>query len=513
MSPPTPATPTRRPRLPLWATVAVSVATIGPTLAMAGNGQGLIASVGKGVPLVFVIGLVGVALVGYGFIRLTRHLNHAGSAYALVGSTVGPRAGFFSGFAMIGTYAGFSIGCLALFAAFTNAFLLQVQNDAKNAFQLPWIVPVLVGVAASALLSRRDTRVIARTLLIIEGIGIIAMIVLVIVIFGKGGAPGTGIDFSVFSFSGGVGPGAVLSGVVAAFLSWAGFEACAALGEETDNPRRNIPRALAGSLALTGVLFIVVMFAQTIGFGTTAKGLAAFQGSGNTLGDLGRTYIGSAFSLIIVFTAMMSAFACHMAAGATASRLMYAFARDGLGPRWLATIDKRSNAPREALFLVIAAGLVINLISWATGWPNMGTGNAAIDSYFYFAVAGAVALMIVYFMVEAAAIRFVSSRDFTARTGEKNIVLGEVLPAVGLAVIVIALYYNVKGQTDVFSSPVYLGFAWAAVGLIIALSIPGLSRRIGGHLTVELAGTDSDALAAVATGAHAAGQDAGGEAR
>jgi amino acid transporter len=503
MSPPTPATSTRRPRLPLWATVALSVATIGPTLAMAGNGQGLIGSVGKGVPLVFVVGLVGVGLVGYGFIRLTRHLNHAGSAYALVGSTVGPRAGFFSGFAMIGTYAAFSIGCLALFAAFTNAFLLQLQNNAKDAFQLPWIVPVLVAVAVSAFLSGRDTRVIARTLLIIEGIGIIAMIILVIVIFGKGGAPGTGIDFSVFTFSG-VGPGAVLSGVVAAFLSWAGFEACAALGEETDNPRRNIPRALAGALALTGVLFIVVMFAQTIGFGTSAKGLAEFQSSGNTLGDLGRTYIGSAFSLIIVFTAMMSAFACHMASAATASRLMFAFSRDGLGPRWLANIDRRSGAPQGALWLVIGAGLVINLISWGSGWPNLGTGNAAIDSYFYFAVAGAVALMIVYFMVEVAAIRFVSARDFTARTGEKGIVLGVVLPLIGLAVIVIALYYNAKGQTDVFSSPVYLGFAWAAVGLIIALSIPGLSRRIGGLLATELAETDSGTLAGLATTAQAA---------
>ena len=54
----------------------------------------------------------------------------------------------------------------------------------------------------------------------------------------------------------------MISGVVAAFLSWAGFEACASMGEETDDPGRNIPRALAGTLILTGVLFVVVMFAQ-----------------------------------------------------------------------------------------------------------------------------------------------------------------------------------------------------------------------------------------------------------
>jgi amino acid transporter len=120
-----------------------------------------------------------------------------------------------------------------------------------------------VGAAISFVLSGRDIRLLAKILLGIEGIGILAMVVLVIVIFARGGAEPTGIDFSVFSFSGsGISPSAVISGVVAAFLSWAGSEACASMGEETDNPGRNIPRALAGTLALTGVLFVVVMFAQ-----------------------------------------------------------------------------------------------------------------------------------------------------------------------------------------------------------------------------------------------------------
>ena len=74
-----------RRRLPFWVALALSVALVGPTLAMSGNGQGLIGTVGKSIPLVFLIGLVGVSLVGYSFVRLTRHLNHAGSAYGLVG--------------------------------------------------------------------------------------------------------------------------------------------------------------------------------------------------------------------------------------------------------------------------------------------------------------------------------------------------------------------------------------------------------------------------------------------
>ena len=42
------------------------------------------------------------------------------------------------------------------------------------------------------------------------------------------------------------------------------------------------------------------------GFGTDAAGLEAFQSSGNTLGDLGSTYIGQWFSLLIIFTATVA---------------------------------------------------------------------------------------------------------------------------------------------------------------------------------------------------------------
>ena len=169
---------TSRRALPLWAALALSVATVGPTLAMAGNGQGLVGTVGKSIPLVFVIGLVGISLVGYSFVRLTRYFSHAGSAYALVGATVGPRAGFFAGFAMLGAYLGFSIATLALTAAFTNSLLAEAQKGSPHPFQVPWLVPVAVAAVFSVMLTGRDARLLAKILLGIEGVGIVAMVVL-----------------------------------------------------------------------------------------------------------------------------------------------------------------------------------------------------------------------------------------------------------------------------------------------------------------------------------------------
>jgi amino acid transporter len=488
MSTTTPAQPDQIPhrRLPFWVALAVSVALVGPTLAMSGNGQGLIGTVGKSIPLVFLIGLIGVSLVGYSFVRLTRHLNHAGSAYGLVGGTVGPRAGFFSGFAMLGAYVAFSIGTLALTAAFTNALIAQLQPNNDDPYQLPWLGVVVVGAAISFVMSGRDIRLLAKILLGIEGIGILAMVVLVIVIFARGGAEPTGIDFSVFSFSGAdVSVSAVISGVVAAFLSWAGFEACASMGEETDNPGRNIPRALAGTLALTGVLFVVVMFAQVIGFGTDEAGLTAFQESGNTLGDLGSTYVGQWFSLVIILTAIVSAFACHMATTAASGRMLYAFGRDGFGPRVLAHIHESTGGPRRAMWLVVAVALVVNLICGATGWPDMGTGNDAIDAYFLFAVAGSVCLMVCYLLVDIAAAWFVGAPKFVGVHGGQGKVLGLVLPLLGAVVIAVVLWYNVKGA-ETWSAAPLLGLYWCAVGLVIAVAASGIARRVGESLAAEL---------------------------
>ena len=481
-----PDIPAASPRraLPLWVAVALSLATVGPTLAMAGNGQGLVAMVGKSIPLVFVIGLVGIALVGYSFVRLTRHLNHAGSAYALVGVTVGPRAGFLAGFAMLGAYVGFSIGTLALTSAFTNSLLAELQRDAATPFQLPWLVPVIAAAGISFALSGREARLLATILLVIEGVGIVAMVVLAGVIIARGGARPNGLDLSTFTASG-VSSAELFGGVVAAFLCWAGFEACASMGEETADARRNIPRAITGTLMLTGVLFVVVMFAQTVGFGTGAAGLSAFERSANTLGDLGDTYIGVWFSLLVILTATVGAFGCHMATAATSGRMLFALGRDGLGPRALAHLDPETGGPRRATWIVVAVALAVNLVCGATGWPPADTGNRAIDIYFPFAVAGSVCLMVCYLLVEVAAVWFVGAPRFVPVHGGEARLAGISLPVAGSVVILVVLWFSVKDATD-WSAPALLGLYWCALGLLMALAASPIAKRVGAALASEV---------------------------
>ena len=182
---------TRR-KLKLWEALALSLGLMGPTLAMSGNGQGIIGTVGKAVPLVFLLGFLGVAFVAHGFIRLTQRYNHAGSAYALVGATLGPRPGFVAGFALYGTYLFFTICTAAIFGAFVNA-LLGVGGGDNPPF-IGFGISALVCLLITAYLNTRDTSTVSRLLLLIEGIGIAGMVILVIVIFGQGGADATGLS-------------------------------------------------------------------------------------------------------------------------------------------------------------------------------------------------------------------------------------------------------------------------------------------------------------------------------
>ena len=105
-TPAAPRTGLRR-ELRYWEAIALSIGIMAPTAAMALNGVAPAGLIGRAVPLAFIFATIGVLLVAYAFIRLSRYFSHAGSAFAFAGVTLGPRAGFFAGWALLGTYIAF----------------------------------------------------------------------------------------------------------------------------------------------------------------------------------------------------------------------------------------------------------------------------------------------------------------------------------------------------------------------------------------------------------------------
>lgn len=466
-------------KIRLWGAIALSVGLMAPTMAMSFNGVGVSGLVGKSVPLVFVIGFVGVLLVAYGFVRLTRYFNHAGSVYALVGVTVGPRAGFFGGFALIGTYLCFNVASTAASGVLANAFLAEIGVSNP----VSWLLIALVFNVAVLALCVRESRVTARALMTVEIIGVLAMVVLCVVIFfrvGSGYAPqGQHIDFTAFTPAGNS-VSTLMTATVFAFLSWAGFEACAAMGEETDNPRRNIPAALMGALAITGVLFVFVMFAQTVGFGTNAEGVESFSStSESSLVYLSHIFVNPLYAAIFAFATAITALGSVLGSTVAGSRLIFALARDGFGPKPLARVHERSGAPVVAVCAVTTTTLLVLLVFRLID-------AAPFDIYYWVATVGVLGLLVVYALAAMGVI------VFTLR-GRGSIPKWEVvIPSLAVAFLLFVFYKQSVGQPAPYNSFPFISGAWCLLGFIVVLVAPNLARRIGRQLAAELAATGSD---------------------
>jgi amino acid transporter len=95
--------------LNVWQAVGLSMALMAPSMAVNINPQAAEPSVGRAVPLAFLIAAVGVLLVTYVFVRLCQYFHHSGSVYAFVGATLGPRTGVVAGWGLIGTYIFYGV--------------------------------------------------------------------------------------------------------------------------------------------------------------------------------------------------------------------------------------------------------------------------------------------------------------------------------------------------------------------------------------------------------------------
>ncbi|GAA1799270.1 APC family permease [Agromyces neolithicus] len=463
---------TPRKTLRLWEVVAISVGFMGPVMAMSLNGIGVAGLVGPSVPFTFVVSFIGTMLVAYAFIRLTRYITHAGSVYALAGSTLGPRAGFFGGFALLGTYLFFAVCIAGACAVFFEAMMAELGVALPS---WTWVlVPVVVAIFV-LLLNVRESTVTARTLLGIGFVGIAAMVVLSVVIIARvaaGDAPvSTGVDFAVL-LPGDAPISAVMTAAVFGFLSWAGFESGTSLGEETRNPKRVVPIALLLAVVLAGVIYILVMFAQTIGFGTDEAGVAAFAGASSTLTTLASTYIGQWFAVLISIFAFLVAFASLLSSTAAAARLLFALSRDGFGPKTFAATSPKTGVPVHSTVFVVVLTVVL-----AVGFGLFGA--TSVDVYYWFATIATLCMVVAYGMTSVGVIRHAFKR------GSKIPKWEVVIPVLGLAFLAYVYFIQIAGQSPPYTYFPWIAGAWCIIGLVIVLVKPALADRIGSRLTME----------------------------
>jgi amino acid transporter len=388
-----------RRELPFAGAIALSIGIMAPTAALALNGSGTAADAGRAVPLVFLLAAIGVGFVSYAFIRLSRYISHAGSMYGFAGVALGPRPALGVGWTLFGTYVMLAAtGC-----AGAAVFVLNLFSDLSILSGVGWIPIVIIVYLLAAAIGYAQINRATRVLLVAEGISITLVTILIVIIFVKlfaGSAP-NGASFSLKPFSPGPGvsTSALFLGIVFAFLSFAGFEGAATLGEETRDPKRNIGRAIGGTLILGAILFVLGMLAETLGFGIDKAGVAAFASSSAPLGDLAHSYVGPWYRDIVDLGATLSMFAACLGATTAAARMLYVLARNGLGPSSLARASGKTGSPLACVVVCVAFGLLSLLY--------MGVqGATATDAFFYPATLGTLGLLVAYIVTNISAFKF-----------------------------------------------------------------------------------------------------------
>ena len=196
-------------------------------------------------------------------------------------------------------------------------------------------------------------------------------------------------------------PSILFLGVVFGFLSFAGFEAAATLGEEAKNPRRDIPRAILGVIdyCLLGVYFVFVTAVEMMGFGTDAQGVAAFGASSSLLGELGTKFVGSWVGTIITLGTAVSAFGCALACLVGCARLLFALSRDGVGPSSLANISDAHGAPGPASIVATIGMYVVIAVA------ALAFGAKPFEAFVWSGVIGTLILLVVYILATIGAMK------------------------------------------------------------------------------------------------------------
>jgi len=462
--------PARRPglrrELRFLETASVSIGVMAPTLAMSVTGVAAATALGRAAPLAFAVAALGVGLVAYGFVRLAGEFSHAGSVYAFVGNTLGPRPGFLAGWALLGTYLVFPPVSIMGVAIFGRAFL----STTGLASDADWYPIALAAWVVIWVLAARGVRPTTRSVLAFEVVSVCLILVLMGAIFWRlaaGTAPGgQTLSGDVFVLPPGVGISTLALAAVAGFLAFAGFESAGSLGEESLVPTRMIPRAIITAVAFGAVFYVACIVAQTLGFGTDAAGVSAFQDSQAPLGELAERYVGTTLAALLDLGAVLSALGAGLGGVTVAARMMFAFGRDGLASRRLSGVSAATGVPQRALALEMFIGLAL-----LTAFRLAGT--SALNVFFYLATIGTLSLLVMYVLTNVAAARHLGRRSPWQ----------VVAPAGGVLIAGFVLYHNVwpvpPAPYEFFP---YLVAGWLAAGLVITIVVPGFSAKVGGGL-------------------------------
>ncbi|MGR8808292.1 APC family permease [Leuconostoc citreum] len=334
---------------------------------------------GPAVAISFVIAAVVSGLAAFAYAEFASALPFAGSAYSWANVVFGEVFGWIAGWALLAEYfiavAFVASGWSANFKLFLASHQLALPPALAGSFAAGnggvIDLSALFAVLIVTILLWRGTNTTAR----VENVLVIGKVLVILIFIGVGltaihpanyvpfipaNKPGT--DFGGWQ--------GIFAGAAQIFLAYIGFDSIAANSAEAKDPKKTMPRGIIGSLVIATILFVTValvlvgMFHYSKYANNAAPAAWALLNSGHEF----TSNLLSVVALVGMFTAIIG----MMLAG---SRLLYAFGRDGLLPKFLGKVNDKGLPNNALLVLSVIAILIGSVFSFTelAGLISAGT--------------------------------------------------------------------------------------------------------------------------------------------
>ena len=334
---------------------------------------------GPAVAISFVIAAVVSGLAAFAYAEFASALPFAGSAYSWANVVFGEVFGWIAGWALLAEYfiavAFVASGWSANFKLFLASHQLALPPALAGSFAAGnggvIDLSALFAVLIVTILLWRGTNTTAR----VENVLVIGKVLVILIFIGVGltaihpanyvpfiPAHKPGTDFGGWQ--------GIFAGAAQIFLAYIGFDSIAANSAEAKDPKKTMPRGIIGSLVIATILFVTValvlvgMFHYSKYANNAAPAAWALLNSGHEF----TSNLLSVVALVGMFTAIIG----MMLAG---SRLLYAFGRDGLLPKFLGKVNDKGLPNNALLVLSVIAILIGSVFSFTelAGLISAGT--------------------------------------------------------------------------------------------------------------------------------------------
>jgi amino acid transporter len=455
---------------------ASTMANIGPAYSFYFGFAGIVIAAGLGSPLVILVAAVAIALLGNTLSQFSRAHPSTGGFITFIGKT-------FGGTSAVTTALVAGVGYIIAISSVLviSGGFLSIMIQYYTGTNIPWIVFSALFTAGAMYMMFRGVAVSTKLAGFFFGFELLVLLVVSIAVLIKNGGHLSSVPFQpshvLHGFSG---LGLAFPLAIYLFIGW---ENSAALAEETNDPRRNVPRAVFLSIVLMAFTYLLVAYSTVTGFHYNATALTAPLIPFIAVAHSVATWL----TFIAYLAGLTSTLGVLIAAVNSQCRLIFNAGREGLLPRWIGYVHPVRRTPVNAIIAFVGIASAVTL-GWALGhWIGGSSGSLDALTFFFESSSMGTILILFVYLASNVALPFYYRRY---RPAEFNIIKHVVLPALGVVAIAIPIYY-------LFKPPIpqpYYWFPYVGLG-IVAVSIlysiwlvrrdPGLGDRVGSIIADE----------------------------